>query len=430
MAGSESPITTRRRVIPAPQKGYVRGDLTYGSFDTTSKSVNHASGVLDMKNLQGWQTTTSENHPEWRPGHRPTIGDIGGSFFTEKAHCLAAFPPQSIAGLQQVTPSFWSYANYVGPVLPIAPAFMSFPPAFPSGNSTLDAVGAQAIARCKPTNAVADLSTFLGETLREGLPRVIGSAEHWRSKSSAGKKAGGEYLNAQFGWAPFVHDIRSISNAISNAESIMAQYERDSGRVVRRRYEFPPEEHLSETLVKDNCSPYVLQSSEPMYNSQINKGKVWRMDKTIRRRWFSGGFTYYLPTGGNTRENMARSAALAKKTLGLRLTPDVVWNLAPWSWAVDWFTNTGDVISNVTDWATDGLVLKYGYVMETTVSERTYYFMGPTGFKSDVIPSPVTLVVTTKVRRRANPFGFGVTWGGLSPRQLSIAAALGLTRGR
>jgi hypothetical protein len=151
--------------------------------------------------------------------------------------------------------------------------------------------------------------------------------------------------------------------------------------------------------------------------------------ETTRNRWFSGAFTYYLPSDYSTRGAMARQLAMAKKTIGLSLTPDVVWNLAPWSWAADWFFNVGDVLSNVTDWATDGLVMKYGYMMEHTRSVNTYYYSGFTGLKSGhAVPTPLSLVVETKQRRKANPFGFGLTWGGLSPRQLSILAALGITK--
>jgi hypothetical protein len=129
---------------------------------------------------------------------------------------------------------------------------------------------------------------------------------------------------------------------------------------------------------------------------------------------------------------MARSALMAKKTLGLSLTPDTVWNLAPWSWAVDWFTNAGDVISNLTDWAVYGLCLRYGYIMEHTIARDTYTYVGGSkgaGFKrTEYLPPPIILEVETKIRRKANPFGFGLTWNGLSPIQLAIAAALGITR--
>jgi hypothetical protein len=104
--------------------------------------------------------------------------------------------------------------------------------------------------------------------------------------------------------------------------------------------------------------------------------------------------------------------------------------LTPWSWAIDWFSNAGDVVSNLSDWATDGLVMKYGYIMEHSRHERTYYLDGPSqyNFLDRQIPATVTTWSETKLRRAASPFGFGVSWEGMTPRQLAITAALGITR--
>jgi hypothetical protein len=118
----------------------------------------------------------------------------------------------------------------------------------------------------------------------------------------------------------------------------------------------------------------------------------------------------------------------AKKIFGLQLTPETIWNLAPWSWAVDWFTNVGDVIANLSDWINDGLVMQYGYMMEYKYSKITYTPVGPSMFRSGNRPTQVSLVSETKTRRRASPFGFGLTWNGLSPKQLAIAASLGITK--
>jgi len=124
---------------------------------------------------------------------------------------------------------------------------------------------------------------------------------------------------------------------------------------------------------------------------------------------------------------MARYARYADKLLGISPTPDALWNLAPWSWAIDWFSNTGDVVSNISDWATDGLVMQYGYQMVHTITRDNYVPLG-----SDLIDGsfsrPFTMVVETKQRRKANPFGFSLSWNGLSPVQQAIALAIGLTR--
>jgi hypothetical protein len=73
--------------------------------------------------------------------------------------------------------------------------------------------------------------------------------------------------------------------------------------------------------------------------------------------------------------------------------------------------------------------MPYGYLMEHSIVRDTYFWDGPTTLKADrIVPSPITLVSETKLRRKANPYGFGLTWDELSSRQQSILAALGITR--
>jgi len=125
---------------------------------------------------------------------------------------------------------------------------------------------------------------------------------------------------------------------------------------------------------------------------------------------------------------MIGAGSEAEKLLGLPLTPDVVWELTPWSWAIDWFSNAGSVISNVSAFKLGGLVMRYGYIMEETTITDTYS-MASAGFLDDTGPvPPSTITYTVKRRREANPFGFGLSWDGLSPSQMLITAALGITR--
>jgi hypothetical protein len=76
------------------------------------------------------------------------------------------------------------------------------------------------------------------------------------------------------------------------------------------------------------------------------------------------------------------------------------------------------------------LVIQYGYIMEHQVTSCTYTYVGYDGWKPAMLdrPSSITAFVETKRRKRATPFGFEITWNGLSLRQLAIASALGLTR--
>jgi len=253
----------------------------------------------------------------------------------------------------------------------------------------------------------------------------------WKEKTISGRKIGDEYLNQEFGWKPMISDVRDVISGIAHANSVLSAYEHGSGSMVRRRYSFP-EEYTESTVALPGGSRYVKNADHPVFNLPENSYSLslFRKDTTRRKVWFSGAFTYHLPTGYKSRNKLVELGAKANALLGVELTPELLWNIAPWSWAVDWFTNAGDVISNLSDWATDGLVLKYGYVMEHSSSSSTYYQVNTGANTAPFLGSPVTASVETKQRLVATPFGFGLNWEALSPRQWSIISALGLSRGK
>jgi hypothetical protein len=400
--------------------GALRGDRTV--------SVNDHSATFS-RYFTGSQVTDSESHPYWRHRKRGTFsGDLGGPFLTVKRY-LTGVNTQPVTLTGKVFNGFNAFdlAVYTGPMLPLAPGEMQFAPDSSSSDEKLIELGTTAIAKCAPANPITDLSTFLGEIITEGLPRVKKLAWLRNLSSKERLKAlADDFLNYEFGWKPLVSDVSDLSNAFIRADTTWAQYERDAGKLVRRRFSFP-DETSSSTATFNEVNPWIAQSSGLLYDNFVTPGKVIRNDLITKKRWFSGAFTYYLPSD---RGRVGESVIKAKKILGLTITPDVVWNLAPWSWAVDWFTNTGDVLANWSSWLVDGQVLVYGYMMEETIVERTYSFSGPTGFRtSAIVPGYVKFVTHTKKRIAASPYGFGLTWDGLSAVQKAIIAALGITKG-
>lgn len=422
----EGGLVPRRRTLSSKIGGL-------WSLKVESYSAYYGNGILTdetgiMPTIDGMQETASEGHA-WPPKSNSGLSDIGGEFYTSKSYVVTGKSRISLENRRYFydgTAGFFAWYN--GPIYPMDPTLCQWPTPIDSSQGELDAAGATAIARCKPTNSVADLSVFLGELYREGLPSLVGSS-NWKARALSAKNAAKDYLNFQFGWLPVVRDIRKFAEAVASADTVLEQYERDAGKVVRRSYNFPSETTTTSEVLLHNVRAFL-----PAYSSELqdgaSEGRVILTRETVRDRWFKGAFTYHMPTGYDSRSAVARNALKAKKLLGLSLTPETLWNLAPWSWAVDWFSNTGDVISNLSDWATDGLVLQYGYVMEHTVTKNIYTYVGPTGLlnRSINVP-PLVFVNETKVRRRANPFGFGIAWSDLSPRQLSIVVALGLSRG-
>jgi len=424
--------TVKQRPIPAkgPDARFEKVDTPKSGPSVTTRS-NVAWNASSLHRLwKGIQITESENHPGWAKGSN--AGDVGGNFRTQKRWLETDVKSMSLRGTASTT-SLDSVARYWGPVLACSATNAPLPPYSQSANHTLDSMGATAVARCKPTNSVADLSVALGELAREGLPNVPNmSWDRIKDTTDYARRSGNEYLNAEFGWRPLAGELDDFFRAVTQADRILNQYERDAGRLVRRRFSFEPERNTTtSTLINGTASPYMaIVSSIFNRDGVVPKGTLLRTRNTYKRRWFSGAFMYHLPRGYDSRNVVARQAARASILYGAELTPSTVWNLAPWSWAVDWFTNFGDVLSNVSDWATDGMVMKYGYIMEHSLIRDTYTYYGDTGLETPVVPQAITLVSETKVRRQANPFGFGVTWEGLSPRQIAIAVALGLTKGR
>lgn len=304
--------------------------------------------------------------------------------------------------------------------------------------SSMNADGATAIHLTAPTNPTASLSVGLAETFREGFPSLPG-IQSWKRRTEILRNAGSEYLNYQFGWAPLQSEVSDVVNAARHHRDIMKNYRHNEGRDVHRRFDFSPEvQQWEEELSPANAVLGV--GSTYLFPGPPAAWRVTRVRKE-RKRWFEGCFTY---GGPSKADNFGRAIGFgneADAVYGLNLNPEVLWELTPWSWAVDWFTNAGDVISNVASFAAAGLVMRYGYMMEENISTYyTEYGDAPWRVAVNLNSSPKQYapsrqgncargeVVVSKARVPANPFGFGVGWEGLSPTQLAITAALGITR--
>jgi hypothetical protein len=420
-------MATKRRSIPVagacPAK-WTQTDRISGGKPTITVGTSRSFPEEPL----GSQVTVSESHPGWNrrsPGSND--GDIGGPFSTTKRTCVVVNGnPQHAVGRALVGGYLDRTVEYDGFCLPFAIA-PPWPPFASSGESSLDAFGTKAIANCKPTNALVDLATTLVELI-ENRPKelLLSKAAFWKREAERARKAGKDYLNVEFGWRPLINDIYSTVDAVQRGDAVIKQYIRDAGRPVRRRYDFPTQHTSSYSVSHSGVTAFAAYSGGVLSSSPQNAGNVIRTRETSIKRWFSGAFTYHLPY------NVAGEVDItpASEIYGLDITPETLWNIAPWSWAIDWFAPVGDLIGNLQDWASDGLVLKYGYIMEHSVVRDTYTWQGPTGLHPSLVPSPVVMTSEVKQRRPATPFGFGITWSGFTARQNAIIAALGLSKSR
>lgn len=362
----------------------------------------------------------SENH-----SRKGGVWTSGGEF---KCIKNMYFEESSLSDNAYLTSPFGTY-RYRGPQYAHAENTYEtsslWPSVTPSPDFILVPMGATAISRTIPTNPTSNLAQFIGE-LREGLPRKVG-IDSLRSRTLNSRKAGSEYLNIEFGWKPLVKDIRSLAHSVINSEKILSQYERGSGIGIRRRYAFPTIVTVEEEDMGEDTPRPLLVTQQ--YTDYL--GPKRSITTTSIERWFSGSYTYFLPPPSSEgKSNRKGWLQKANKLLGVRLTPELVWNLAPWSWASDWFANTGDVLKNVSAFSQDGLVLRYGYIMEQITKTYTITLEG-IGYGNNPGPHRFSQTWATKSMQRleATPYGFGLAanWSDFSMRQVAIASALGLS---
>jgi hypothetical protein len=329
------------------------------------------------------------------------------------------------------------YRSYVGDLLPAQTSgdYQSTSPRSPwapyeeSSDSTLDAFGTSAIAVVSPAKPHASVLTALGELYRDGLPAITGL------QALRGKKpsdVGAEYLNYEFGIKPLLSDLRKLHHTVREANKILSQYQRDAGRWVRRRYEPDPVTSVERVVMGTNWSALPYPALDSGLYASVNGAQKTLVTEISRKQWFSGAFSYPSLISESDMGKLKDLMQRYNHLYGILPTPEVIWNLTPWSWAADWVTSMGDIMSNISMLLIDGLVMKYGFVMEHSSVTRTYSISGlrlRRGYGSQPYTGWQRFSTESKLRRRATPYGFGLNDEDFSPRQWAILVALGLSKG-
>jgi len=289
--------------------------------------------------------------------------------------------------------------------------------------------GASGWNRYRPGQNLAALAQALAEV--RDLPRTIqttarGFRDLWRSHKGMSPKAlSDHWLNHQFGWLPFVNDVCSMVSAYRKYDRLIREARANNGQTIRRGGTVSVREDEQLLSGSDEQTRHSPSLNVYFYPGSLSKNagtyRIYRKDSV--RVWFVGAFKYYVPD----IRSVEFEQRFIRRLYGLNLNPELLWELTPWSWLIDWFTNAGDAFSNVdTGWA-DNLVATYAYVMET---RHSYIQCDSTlnTVNNGTLSHSWTYDWVSKGRAQANPYGFGITWEGLSPKQLSILAALGITR--
>lgn len=237
------------------------------------------------------------------------------------------------------------------------------------------------------------------------------------------KRVADAWLNTQFGWLPFLSDMRKFAKTYHDADRQLAHLRRNNGRWVRRGgsvREVTGSEVVASSATQNMHSPTLATYFYPGASSGYY-GSYTVTRETSQRVWFKAAFRYYIPE--------IRSVAWERKALRLlyggNISPSLLWNLTPWSWLVDWCSSVGDAIDNLDNGLAENLAAKYAYIMGTT--EESYRVKSHCALDSPV-DAEWEFLISRKTRSEASPFGFGLTPDDFTGRQWSILSALGLSR--
>lgn len=406
----------------------------------------------------------------------------GGPVKILKAERMTPYGIQGVNTYLQMegeNPQFWE--KYVGGFAPPAEADfgttieMSNPVNLLNLSSThfpdIDAYGSQAWSKTRPKLQQASAFVFVAE-LRD-LPRMLKNIksrakafyhEWWDVKARTHvlkgdfdnnevfmrpNEAADYFLEHQFGWAPFVDDIRKILATYHNAKATLARLSEQNGQSQRRKATLVGLPVVDSSLGRDGkpriryepiiedirVNSGVGQLQTPTLNNAFyTELPTWEIRRVISTKVSATGkFQFYRPEFDLARSEYHSVLAQLQRNLtlyGARISPSNVYRATPWTWLVDWFTNISDHVDRMTDVYQDSIVAEYLYL--NIRKETKWRFIQTLPFRQT---GRINLVwerkLRTNERKGANsPYGFSLSWENLTPRQLAILGALGITKGR
>lgn len=195
-----------------------------------------------------------------------------------------------------------------------------------------------------------------GRNLRKAVGKNPNRTVDWKQISP--ENPGSGYLALQYGWVPFVKDVKKLMKIVDAVERKFAklrrlkenQYLRSSSR------KFP--------------QVYTQQTSQYVRDGL---GALWDVT-TVRSttRWCT---LYYTADTNTLFDTNPESLLLARRAAyGLNVDGSTMWQIMPWSWMFDWFGSFGEYID--TQRNSIGARLT-SLLMETVETETTVSMVSP-----------------------------------------------------
>lgn len=252
-----------------------------------------------------------------------------------------------------------------------------------------------------------------------------------------------QFLNEQFGWSPFIKDLKDLLSNVIHYTERLRRLAAENGQWIRRR-----------TILVNNTDHKIISSGVgvQLYPMNVLGGVDWTMfydpgspyvpphwevmEDKVTYATAVGSFRYWLPEfAGPLDDTLQGRLNIARATLdlfGLRASPSNIYKAIPWTWLIDWVTGVGRSIQAIQDQTLDSMVAKYMAMSHHVVTTRTFRQVLPfTKSNGGSKTFEFTQLIDVKQRKMAtSPFGFYLDASALTGRQLAILGALGVSRKR
>ncbi len=199
--------------------------------------------------------------------------------------------------------------------------------------------GATTLARTNPSRPNIVPFTIVQDLY--DLPRMlrdVGKLIRTPRRLLSPKELANAHLGARFGWLPLINDVHTLLNVQqvigSRAKELRRLYE---GQGLRRKVtlgSYSGNEHYRRWAMWSALWTDVIYGDVSVYT----KVREWG---TVRWKPSSLPFPGWNPTDAELNQK-ARQLALGLTTEGVIKG---AWDVLPWSWLVDWFTNASDYLS-------------------------------------------------------------------------------------